>query len=1018
MDLSVELTSTRTLIAITFVVTLCLMIQQGETELNFPASPSLSSEGNGKNNVSFCEMVSDDNKSMISGNDQLECQMKVAGTEQFLVEVVQLDMDGTNFLFATQYDGDTDLSSRVMNYVTLSRETYPSCSMILTSNRIQLHMRGRSMVRIYRRPTPDIIAQIQQCDGVQMLDRVHRCQNINIKADGSIETFCHPLCSDSANCVCTLGYRNVTCFNDPNNNVTSATLLVFPKTVTKLKIIANLSQISEESFHSVSNISLLDLSGNKLSVIPDGAFSNLPLLYNLVLERNLLKVITKRTFTGLDNLRGLVLNKNKLETIDSDVFINLTKLETLSLSANNLKSLSPKAFTNLGQVITLYLKENELVHLPDNILCPLHSLEQLSLDYNKLESLPSDVFCNSLSQLMFLTLKNNLISNLPAGIFRSLRNLYLLNLDGNKLTVLNKDSFNGMSSYVTNLMLKNNSIRVIEKDTFRHMTHLEYLYLANNKLETIESGAFMGLDDITYLYLANNFLSEIQTDNFRYLPKLQKLLLDQNQLARLPEDILKLVSLRTLNVSDNNLAQIPQIGKLKQLHYVDLRKNSLVHIKKGTFDGLSNTSEVYVDHEAVCKYVSTENIYKCFGTESVLPFFTGKPLLLSTSLSVFTWILGLAALFGNAFVVVWRYIKQGDEDAVQSALIMNLALSDLLMGMYLLIIASADAHFGKEFPLHSHRWVFTGACDFAGLLSVTSSEASVFFVTLISIDRYIRVVHPHTKYRLRIRSTYVASMIMWSLAFVISLIPLVLKKTNSGFYDMSEVCIGLPLVKRPILSSKDVTYSLSKHPDVDTFINGTYHKGYTNDTSSKNWVIVGLRVMPFSSTVFLAINLVCFLAVLFCYCAIFYVVCKVSKKIKRRGGRDREIKLAARMSVIVLTDCFCWMPIIIMGILVQCGAITLNPVTIAWTVTFVLPVNSSVNPYLYSIIAVVAKQIKEGKDRRSFKLRTSNTGGQTGDTGETGMTLCTLGGIGSKKKSSVRGSIAESSASARNTQTT
>ena len=78
--------------------------------------------------------------------------------------------------------------------------------------------------------------------------------------------------------------------------------------------------------------------------------------------------------------------------------------------------------------------------------------------------------------------------------------------------------------------------------------------------------------------------------------------------------------------------------------------------------------------------------------------------------------------------------------------------------------------------------------------------------------------------------------------------------------------------------------------------------------------------------------------------------------------------MAVKMSMIVGTDFFCWMPIIILGILVQAGTITLTSDVYAWLVVFVLPINSSINPYLYTIVDAVTSS-KKGLPSSSKKDR-------------------------------------------------
>ena len=67
------------------------------------------------------------------------------------------------------------------------------------------------------------------------------------------------------------------------------------------------------------------------------------------------------------------------------------------------------------------------------------------------------------------------------------------------------------------------------------------------------------------------------------------------------------------------------------------------------------------------------------------------------------WLIILNALCRNIFVLSYRKIKR-DKGQIQTFLLSNLAMSDLLMGIYMLLIASADIHFGESFPMQAETW--------------------------------------------------------------------------------------------------------------------------------------------------------------------------------------------------------------------------------------------------------------------------------------------------------------------------
>ena len=85
--------------------------------------------------------------------------------------------------------------------------------------------------------------------------------------------------------------------------------------------------------------------------------------------------------------------------------------------------------------------------------------------------------------------------------------------------------------------------------------------------------------------------------------------------------------------------------------------------------------------------------------------------------------------------------------------------------------------------------------------------------------------------------------------------------------------------------------------------------------------------------------------------------------------------MAKRLVFIVMTDFCCWMPIIIINILSLTGGFN-DPDKIAflWIAVFVLPLNSSLNPILYTFSTKRAKGIfcRKRKNVTAFVMKTLN----------------------------------------------
>ena len=80
------------------------------------------------------------------------------------------------------------------------------------------------------------------------------------------------------------------------------------------------------------------------------------------------------------------------------------------------------------------------------------------------------------------------------------------------------------------------------------------------------------------------------------------------------------------------------------------------------------------------------------------------------------------------------------------------------------------------------------------------------------------------------------------------------------------------------------------------------------------------------------------------------------------------------MFLLVLTDFCCWVPIGALSVLVQAGVVEVHPVAYAWIATFILPINSSINPFLYTVGDVIAGKAscscKPGKGKPEKKGET------------------------------------------------
>ena len=113
---------------------------------------------------------------------------------------------------------------------------------------------------------------------------------------------------------------------------------------------------------------------------------------------------------------------------------------------------------------------------------------------------------------------------------------------------------------------------------------------------------------------------------------------------------------------------------------------------------------------------------------------------------------------------------------------------------------------------------------------------------------------------------------------------------------------------------------------------------------------------------------ICFLIILLCYVKILRAVFRSSKRVGINKAINEEIRMTVNVSIVILTDFMCWFPIIVLGILVKANILSLPLYVFAWCVTFLLPINSAINPYLYTIAHVISNFRKQVKKKKTSKV--------------------------------------------------
>ncbi|XP_076304312.1 uncharacterized protein LOC143222148 isoform X2 [Tachypleus tridentatus] len=231
-----------------------------------------------------------------------------------------------------------------------------------------------------------------------------------------------------------------------NSKISNLSLQAFEgleTTLTSLNLQNNLlTEIPLQQIGRLTALKQLDLSQNKLTNVPDGAFQNLPLA-TLKLSDNKLN-ISDGAFKGLQGT-----------------------LKNLNLKSAGLESM-PKAIQKLSALAFLDVAQNKLSSLEPGFLQNLHSLTAINMERNRLLKVDSKAFHGVNDSLSSLSLLNNLLVEFPAEAVSFLTQLRVLDLGFNGIRILPEDAFKN-NLQLTLLALDGNPIATVPLAAFQHL---------------------------------------------------------------------------------------------------------------------------------------------------------------------------------------------------------------------------------------------------------------------------------------------------------------------------------------------------------------------------------------------------------------------------------------------------------------------------------------------------------------------------------------------------------------------
>ena len=378
-------------------------------------------------------------------------------------------------------------------------------------------------------------------------------------------------------------------------------------------------------------------------------------------------------------------------------------------------------------------------------------------------------------------------------------------------------------------------------------------------------------------------------------------------------------------------------------------------------------------------------------------------------------VLGLLCILGNLIIacqkIVLIFFKNNEkkEQLIYRFLVFNLAISDVLMGVYILTVAVDIRVKGINKEYFTENFL----CNFLGVISFLSCQMSLTILVIISGYRFYAIAYPYNQ--VRFKTVCLIVSVIWVVWIVLTVVPLIeidpffdtfnwgirrsrlYPDSNNSviFHNQYHLLQNLQdlaesqkqdlyFVIKAVFHHRTVNISvkaLKKFGIIDaTFENAFYFGFYNSQYLCSRTFLVRLdgKADIFIITI-IAYDFFCSVFLLIAYAKItLYLTnnCKIFKCFprskKQNSNHDKRVSSLTvseipgrsnenhhafqRISLIIATNLFCWIPLCLISLSVWivfrhshniCEYFSVFR-RVQLTVFCMIPINSIINPYIYS----------------------------------------------------------------------
>ena len=375
----------------------------------------------------------------------------------------------------------------------------------------------------------------------------------------------------------------------------------------------------------------------------------------------------------------------------------------------------------------------------------------------------------------------------------------------------------------------------------------------------------------------------------------------------------------------------------------------------------------------------------------------GKEIIEGLLLKISSWVIGFLAVTFNSIIMVVSLISIKEVTTsmglLNKACIGLISLGDFLVGCYLSTLSAFDVKYGSSYCFKQSEWRSSHYCSILGIVSTIGSQISLFAMTCLSIARLFGIKNAmNMSSGLSWKSFGRVAVVLLTIitaSIGIAVTPLLQRFedffVNGMKYEATNpIFVGLP--------DKEVHHQVIQ----------AYYGRTRGDQTSIGWKITleliddmfsrtygglekrkvdfygndGVCMFKFFVTdgdpqkiftwIILAVNFSCFVIISISYIIINIMSVKSGKTMKNNQQiNDRNKKMQRKISIIIATDFFCWVPFVLVCSLHSLSVLDATPWYSLFSIV-ILPINSVINPLLYDTMVTDILMKPVTSIKRSF----------------------------------------------------